>query len=85
MQGTQHGRPLPAGRWSGVTVPTLVVAGGKSDAWMHHGQRALADALPNVRLETLEGQNHMVKPKALAPMLAEVFAGDREGAAAAAR
>ena len=71
MQGTQDGRPLPAGRWSGVTVPTLVVAGGKSDAWMHHGQRALADALPNVRLETLEGQNHMVKPKALAPMLAE--------------
>ena len=85
MQGTQDGRPLPAGRWSGVTVPTLVVAGGKSDAWMHRGQRALADALPNVRLETLEGQNHMVKPKALAPMLAEFFAGDREGAAAAAR
>lgn len=83
MQGTQDGRPLPAGRWSDVTVPTLVVAGGKSDAWMHHGMRELADALPNVRLETLEGQNHMVKPKALAPMLAEFFAGDREGVAAA--
>ena len=85
MQGTQDGRPLPAGRWSDVTVPTLVVAGGKSDSWMHHGQRALADALPNVRLETLEGQNHMVKPKALAPMLAEFFAGDRERVAAASR
>jgi len=85
MQGTQDGRPLPAGRWSDVTVPTLVVAGGKSDSWMHHGQRALADALPNVRLEKLEGQNHMVRPKALAPMLTEFFAGDRDRAAAAVR
>ena len=80
MQGTQDGRPLPEGRWSEVTVPTLVVAGGKSDAWMHSGAEALANALPNARLETLEGQNHMVKPKALAPMLAEFFASDREGA-----
>lgn len=74
MDGTQDGRPLPEGRWSDVTVPTLVIAGGKSDPWMHHGTQALADALPNARFETLEGQNHMVKPKALAPMLAEYFA-----------
>jgi pimeloyl-ACP methyl ester carboxylesterase len=85
MRGTQDGRPLPEGRWSNVRVPTLVVAGGKSDAWMHHGTQALADALPNARLETLEGQNHMVKPKALAPMLAKFFAGGRERAVAAAR
>jgi pimeloyl-ACP methyl ester carboxylesterase len=85
MQGTQDGRPLPEGRWPDVTVPTLVVAGGKSDPWMHSGAEALADALPNARLETLEGQNHMVKPKALAPMLAAFFASDREEAATAAR
>jgi pimeloyl-ACP methyl ester carboxylesterase len=75
MQGTQDGRPLPEGRWPDVTVPTLVVAGGKSHAWMHSGADALAEALPNARRETLEGQNHMVKAKALAPMLAEFFAG----------
>jgi pimeloyl-ACP methyl ester carboxylesterase len=85
MGDTQSGKPLPADRWSGVSVPTLAVVGGKSEAWMHHGMRALADALPNARLETLEGQNHMVKPKALAPMLAEFFAGDREAAPVAAR
>jgi pimeloyl-ACP methyl ester carboxylesterase len=85
MQGTQDGRPLPEGRWSDVTVPTLVVAGGKSDPWMHSGAEALADALPNARLETLDGQNHMVKPKALAPMLAAFFASDREEAVTAAR
>lgn len=79
MDGTQDGRPLPEGRWADVTVPTLVVAGGKSDAWMHSGTRALADALPNARFETLEGQNHMVKPKPLAPMLAEFFGSDRDG------
>jgi pimeloyl-ACP methyl ester carboxylesterase len=78
MQGTQDGRPLPEGRWSDVTMPTLVVAGGKSDPWMHHGMRALADALPDVRFETLAGQNHMVKPRALAPVLAEFFAGEGE-------
>ncbi len=46
---------------------------------MHHGMDELADRVPNASFETLAGQNHMVKPKALAPMLAEFFAGDRVG------
>jgi len=37
--------------------------------------RALADVLPNAKLRTLEGQTHMVKPKALAPVLVDFFAG----------
>jgi pimeloyl-ACP methyl ester carboxylesterase len=74
MGDTQSGKPLPAGRWSGVTAPTLTVVGGKSQPWMHNGMRALADALPKARHETLPGQNHMVKAKALAPMLADFFA-----------
>src|SRR4029453_2328660 len=32
----QHGRPLPAGRWSSVTMPALVMDGGKSPAWMRN-------------------------------------------------
>jgi pimeloyl-ACP methyl ester carboxylesterase len=67
----QKGRPLPAGRWAPVTVPTLVIGGGKSQAWIRNAARALADALPNAEHRTLEGQNHIVKAEALAPVLTE--------------
>jgi pimeloyl-ACP methyl ester carboxylesterase len=43
----QADEPLPATRWESVAMPTLVVVGGKSPAWFHHGAQALADALPN--------------------------------------
>src|SRR6266446_4247532 len=33
----QRGKPLPGGRWASVTVPALVMDGGKSPEWMHHG------------------------------------------------
>jgi pimeloyl-ACP methyl ester carboxylesterase len=75
VQDYQRGKPLPANRWSSVTAPTLVMDGGKSPAWMRHGAQALAGVIPNARLRTLEGQTHMVKPKVLAPALAEFFAG----------
>jgi pimeloyl-ACP methyl ester carboxylesterase len=77
MGSTQTGQPLPAARWSGVTMPTLTIVGGKSPAWMHAGMRALADVLPNAQHRVLEGQTHLVKPKALAPMLAEFFSPQR--------
>jgi len=69
----QRGKPLPGGRWASVTVPALVMDGGKSPEWMHHGNRSLASALPNARYQTLEGQTHMLKPKAHAPILLEFF------------
>jgi pimeloyl-ACP methyl ester carboxylesterase len=78
LEGLQSGRPLPAGRWDDVTVPALVVVGGKSPAWFHNSMRSLADALPNARHEVLDGQNHMVKPKALAPLLTEFFGGEAQ-------
>jgi pimeloyl-ACP methyl ester carboxylesterase len=67
------GRPLPADRWANVTVPTLVIAGGKSPAWMQNAMRALAKTLPTAQHRTLDGQTHLVKPKALAPVLGEFF------------
>jgi len=67
----QRGKPLPAQQWPSVTVPTLVVGGGKSPAWMRNGVRALADVLPNAQHHTLEGETHIVKPRALAPVLTE--------------
>lgn len=69
----QSGKPLPADRWTSVTAPTLVIGGSKSPQWMRNGVRALADVLPTARHRTLEGQTHLVKPAALAPVLTEFF------------
>jgi pimeloyl-ACP methyl ester carboxylesterase len=68
----QKGRPLPTDRWTSVTMPTLVAVGGKSPDWMRNAMRALADVL-DARHSTLEGQTHIVKPEALAPVLVEFF------------
>ncbi|OLF17817.1 alpha/beta fold hydrolase [Actinophytocola xanthii] len=75
MRGLQQGQPLPTTRWSTVTMPTLVIDGGKSAGWMRTGNRSLAEVLPNAEYRTLDGQNHMVKPAVLAPVLKEFFAG----------
>ncbi|HEX6472298.1 MAG TPA: alpha/beta hydrolase [Streptosporangiaceae bacterium] len=69
------GKPLPAGKWSAATAPTLVMAGGKSPAWMRNGMQALADNLPNAEFRILKGQMHVVKAKAIAPVLADFFGG----------
>jgi pimeloyl-ACP methyl ester carboxylesterase len=70
----QQGRPLPAGVWSGATMPTLVMDGGKSPAWMRNAQAAIARVLPLATVRTLPGQNHMVAADAIAPPLVEFFA-----------
>lgn len=75
VEDNQRGKPLPPSRWASVTVPTLVVDGGKSPAWMRRANRSLANVLPNAQYRTLEGQTHMVKAKAHAPMLVEFFKG----------
>src|SRR5262245_5667592 len=73
MDGGQQGRPLSASRWAPLTAPSLVIAGGKSPAWLQNAARALARALPGASHQTLPGQTHIVKPKPLAPVLAEFF------------
>ena len=73
VHDNQKGKALPANRWTSVTAPTLVIEGGKSPVWMRNAMQALACVLPNAKLRTLEGQTHMVNPKALAPVLAEFF------------
>jgi pimeloyl-ACP methyl ester carboxylesterase len=69
----QTGTPLTREEWASVATPTLVMVGGKSPAWMQHATEALAGVLPDARLQTLDGQTHMVKPKPLVPVLAEFF------------
>lgn len=73
--GFEQGRPLPAGHYGSVTVPTVVVAGGKSPAYLRNAQAAIAEQLPNGRLVTLKGQTHMIRAKATAPVLREHFRG----------
>lgn len=70
----QRGEPYPEGAWASVTVPTLVADGGKSPQWMRNSVGALAKALPAADHRTLDGQTHIVKPEALAPVLREFFA-----------
>ena len=81
MAGRQSGEPLTARAWNAATMPTLVLVGGDSPTWFHHSMRALADVLPNARLAIAARQTHMVKPKLLAPQLAEFYASANAGRA----
>jgi pimeloyl-ACP methyl ester carboxylesterase len=69
----QRGRPLARGDWSGAQMPTLVMDGGRSPAWMRNAMRALADVLPNATYRTLAGQTHMIKPKPHVGPLVDFF------------
>jgi pimeloyl-ACP methyl ester carboxylesterase len=71
----QLGRKLAPARWASVRVPILVTDGGKSPLWMRHGNKALAEALPNASYRTLAGQNHTLKAAAHAPLLMAFFNG----------
>ncbi|WP_375425748.1 alpha/beta fold hydrolase [uncultured Friedmanniella sp.] len=71
----QQGRPLPEGYYDAVVPETLVMAGGKSPAYMQNSQAAIAAALPHARLETLPGQTHLIKPKVVAAAVAPFLRG----------
>ncbi len=74
LRDAGSGKPLPAQRWAAITAPTLVACGGKSPAWMRHAMDALASVLPDAQYRILEGQMHIVKAEAIAPVLMEFFA-----------
>jgi pimeloyl-ACP methyl ester carboxylesterase len=65
---------LPTDLVASVTVPTLVMTGGESPEWMRHAAQAVADALPDARHRTLDGQTHDIVSAVMAPVLAEFFA-----------
>jgi pimeloyl-ACP methyl ester carboxylesterase len=66
----QQGRPIADGAYDDITQQTLVIAGGKSPAYMRNSQAAIVGALPHGRLEELPGQTHMIKAKVTAPVVA---------------
>jgi pimeloyl-ACP methyl ester carboxylesterase len=69
MADQERGGPLPAAWASQVTVPTLIMDGENSPAWMHHSMDALTALLPDTRRHTFPGADHSVAPDALAPVL----------------
>jgi pimeloyl-ACP methyl ester carboxylesterase len=75
MGETQRGEPLPTGRWASVRVPTLVLSGGRSPAWVRNAAAQLAEVLPTAQHRTLDGQTHSAKAGALAPVLTEFCMG----------
>jgi pimeloyl-ACP methyl ester carboxylesterase len=66
---------LPVDTIKHVSVPTLVLVGADSFDFFGPTAKAIADALPNARVQSLEGQEHNVDPTVLGPALAAFFAG----------
>ncbi|MEV0347276.1 alpha/beta hydrolase [Nonomuraea sp. NPDC050680] len=71
MGNGSTGSALPVELAAKVGVPVLVADGGAGPAWLRDMARRLADALPEGRHRTLEGQTHDVDPQVLAPVLRE--------------
>ena len=67
------GNALPSGRLASITVPTLVLSGGNSPAWMASASKAVADTVPGAIHRVLDGQSHSPAPEPLAPELADFF------------
>ncbi len=74
MGDSSRGGTIPVDLAGRVTPPTLVLVGGASPAWMIDVGRQVADAMPNGRHRVLEGQEHVVPPELLAPVLVEFLA-----------
>jgi pimeloyl-ACP methyl ester carboxylesterase len=68
---TGRGLPLDASRWKNVTIPAIVMDGGKSPQYMRNAAKALSHALTDAQYRTLPGQTHMVKADAVAPAVKE--------------
>jgi pimeloyl-ACP methyl ester carboxylesterase len=72
-----NGQP-PTARLAKITRPTLVATGGvTADSHMgdffNQAAAAIAASIPQAERQTIEGQTHMVDPKALAPVLERFF------------
>jgi pimeloyl-ACP methyl ester carboxylesterase len=76
VETNQQSQPFTASQWAHVTMPTVVIAGSKSPEWMRNAMRALAETLPNASHRVLDGQTHLVKAAALAPVLASFYIDD---------
>jgi len=75
MGDTMSGNQSTIRKWASVTVPTLIMVGGASPAFFHHGTQALFDILPHAQYRLLPGQDHGPTDQVLTPALIEFFKG----------
>jgi pimeloyl-ACP methyl ester carboxylesterase len=66
-------RSLPDELVASVQVPTLVIDGENSPEPVRQAAQSLAEALPDARYRTLEGQGHDLIPAVVTPVLEEFF------------
>ena len=64
---------IPTDVAKAIKIPTLVLDGGNSPAFMRSAADALATVLPNAQRRTLPGQTHDIAPEVLAPVLAAFY------------
>jgi pimeloyl-ACP methyl ester carboxylesterase len=60
-------------RFAGLGVPTLLLAGGDSPPFLRASTAAVAAALPDARVVTLEGEQHFAMDRAPERFVAEVL------------
>jgi pimeloyl-ACP methyl ester carboxylesterase len=73
---TQRGGELPdelADALRSVDAPTLVLAGGKSPAYLKHASERVAACVPGARSSVVPGQTHNASAKAIAGVLEPFF------------
>lgn len=68
-----EGHSLPTAHLANITIATLVMHGGKGAPSMRDAAQAISQAIPKARLLAVEGQDHGVSPKAMAPTLYDFF------------
>ena len=76
MGDTQRGKPLSTSRWAAASMPTLVLTGGKSEAFFHKAGDALAGVLPNAEHKILKDQHHgsaVMSPNVVASEMIQFF------------
>ncbi|HEX2623495.1 MAG TPA: alpha/beta hydrolase [Phototrophicaceae bacterium] len=66
---------IPVQNAASITVPTLVMDGGASPAFLHDAALAITKTIPGAQHRTLDGQTHDIQAEALAPVLTEFFLG----------
>ena len=68
-----EGHALPKALLASISRPTLVMHGEKGAPPMRDAAQAIAKAIHKAQLLTVEGQDHGVSPKAVAPILQDFF------------
>ena len=71
MGDVDRGGAVPEDIAIRATRPGLVLIGGESPPFMIGVARRPAKLLPDARLRVLDGQDHVVPPDILAPVVAE--------------